>query len=328
MIVVGLTGGIGSGKSTVSQLLADRGAVIVDADAIVHELQEPGQPLLDELAERFGDDIITPMVPSIGPSSPTAVFEDAEAVKDLNAIVHPAVRAEIVRRVAGHAGTDNVVVLDIPLITERDTYAMAGLVVVDVPVEVAIERVVADRQMSERRDSRPDCPSDLARATPGLGRSGDRQLRRSRRPATPGRRGLGLDPHAAAASRLTWTPSRSSSSPRSRCSPSPTGWRSASGTRPAGASPSRRRRALLVGIAAVAGEMEGAARVALVVAVVLCLAGDVALLGDSESGSWSAWQRSPSAISPTSSRRCSSGCRGPGSPSRSPCSPCSSGSRR
>ena len=59
MIVVGLTGGIGSGKSTVARLLARRGAVIIDADAIVHELQQPGAPLLDELAERFGDEIIT-----------------------------------------------------------------------------------------------------------------------------------------------------------------------------------------------------------------------------------------------------------------------------
>ena len=151
MIVVGLTGGIGSGKSTVTELLARRGAVIIDADAIVHELQRPGAPLLDDLATRFGATSSRPMVPSIVASSPRSCSATTEAVKDLNAIVHPAVRAEIARRVAAHAGTDNVVVLDIPLLTERDTYAMAGLVVVDVEPEIAIERLVASRELSEEQ---------------------------------------------------------------------------------------------------------------------------------------------------------------------------------
>ena len=77
-------------------------------------------------------------------------------MKDLNAIVHPAVRAEIDRRVAANAGTDNVVVLDIPLLTERDTYAMAGLVVVDVEPEIAVERLVASRELSRGTDSGTD----------------------------------------------------------------------------------------------------------------------------------------------------------------------------
>ena len=119
MIVVGLTGGIGSGKSTVTELLARRGAVIVDADAIVHELQRPGAPLLDDLAARFGRDIITADGALDRGKLAALVFGDDRAVRDLNAIVHPAVRAEIARRVASHAGTDNVVVLDIPLLTER-----------------------------------------------------------------------------------------------------------------------------------------------------------------------------------------------------------------
>jgi dephospho-CoA kinase len=148
MIVVGLTGGIGSGKSTVSQLLARRGAVIVDADAIVHELQQPGAPLLGALAERFGDEIIGNGGELDRSKLAELAFGDPEAVRDLNAIVHPAVREEIARRVAEYAGSNRVVVLDIPLITERDTYRMAALVVVDVDPEVAVQRVAADRAMS------------------------------------------------------------------------------------------------------------------------------------------------------------------------------------
>jgi dephospho-CoA kinase len=149
MIVVGLTGGIGSGKSTVAQLLARRGAVVVDADAIVHQLQQAGAPLLDELAERFGPDIITAEGALDRAKLAELAFDDDDAVEDLNAIVHPAVRDEIARRVAANADTDNVVVLDIPLIRERGAYPMAALVVVDVPTEVAVERVVAERALTE-----------------------------------------------------------------------------------------------------------------------------------------------------------------------------------
>ena len=149
MIVVGLTGGIGSGKSTVAKLLARRGAVVIDADAIVHELQQPGAPLLDALAGRFGRQIITADGALDRAQLAALAFDDPDAVEDLNDIVHPAVREEIVRRVAANAGTDNVVVLDIPLITERDTYAMAALVVVDVPTEIAVERLVTARAMTE-----------------------------------------------------------------------------------------------------------------------------------------------------------------------------------
>jgi dephospho-CoA kinase len=149
VIVVGLTGGIGSGKSTVAQLLARRGAVIIDADAIVHELQQPGAPLLEELAQRFGHQIITAGGALDRAKLAELAFGDDSNVTDLNDIVHPAVRREIAGRVAANAGTNNVVVLDIPLITDRDTYAMAALVVVDVPTEVAVQRVVAERAISE-----------------------------------------------------------------------------------------------------------------------------------------------------------------------------------
>ena len=151
MIVVGLTGGIGSGKSTVAQLLARRGAVIIDADAIVHELQQPGAPLLDELAARFGPDIITTDGVLDRRRLAALAFGDADAVADLNGIVHPAVRREIAARVAARAQSDDVVVLDIPLIRERGVYDMAALVVVDAPTDIAVGRVVASRALTEEQ---------------------------------------------------------------------------------------------------------------------------------------------------------------------------------
>jgi dephospho-CoA kinase len=149
VIVVGLTGGIGSGKSTVSRMLARRGAVVIDADLIVHQLQQPGQPLLDALAVRFGAEILTADGALDRAKLAEIAFASDEDVADLNAIVHPAVRREIARRVQGEAESNNVVVLDIPLITERDAYEMAALVVVDAPVDVAVERMVSQRAMSE-----------------------------------------------------------------------------------------------------------------------------------------------------------------------------------
>ena len=99
MILVGLTGGIGSGKSTVASMLAARGAVIVDADQVVRDVQRPGSPVLTALAERFGPEVIG----SDGELDRAAVaakaFGDPDALADLNKIVHPAVGAEMNRRV-------------------------------------------------------------------------------------------------------------------------------------------------------------------------------------------------------------------------------------
>ncbi len=149
MIVVGLTGGIGSGKSTVSAMLAARGAVVIDADRIVHELQAPGEPMLDELAARFGPEIITDDGALDRARLAAIVFDDQRAVDDLNAIVHPAVRAVIAERVRAHAADDSVVVLDIPLVTDPRGDGMVALVVVDAPVEVAVARLASQRGMTE-----------------------------------------------------------------------------------------------------------------------------------------------------------------------------------
>jgi dephospho-CoA kinase len=151
MILVGLTGGIGSGKSTVSELLAAKGAVIVDADAIVREVQEPGQPVLAAIAQRFGPGVLTAEGALDRAGLAALVFNDTDALKALNGIVHPAVRAEMRRQVEEQRHTDRVVVMDVPLMVEggRRRYNVGGVVVVDVPVDVAVERLVRYRAMDE-----------------------------------------------------------------------------------------------------------------------------------------------------------------------------------
>lgn len=149
MILVGLTGGIGSGKSTVSGLLAARGAVIVDADRIVHELQAPGTPVLAAIVERFGEEVAPGGVLD-RPALARRVFGDADALRSLNAIVHPAVAAEMTARIERERSTDHVVVLDIPLLVESPwRYDLQAVIVVDVPVELQVRRLVEARGFDE-----------------------------------------------------------------------------------------------------------------------------------------------------------------------------------
>jgi dephospho-CoA kinase len=149
VLLIGLTGGIGSGKSTVSALLSARGAVVIDADAITREVQQPGTPVLEAMVERFGPEILAPDGTLDRQAVADIVFADAQALADLGAIVHPAVGAEIARRLGEEAGTDHVVVLDVPLLVESGRDDLAALVVVDVDPEVALQRLVAQRGMRE-----------------------------------------------------------------------------------------------------------------------------------------------------------------------------------
>ncbi len=117
--VVGLTGGIGSGKSTVCRLLAALGAVVIDSDAIVHELQAPGTPLLARIAESFGGEMLRRDGSLDRARLGQLVFADAAARARLNALVHPVVGRETLRRLeAAQAAGAALVVLDIPLLLE------------------------------------------------------------------------------------------------------------------------------------------------------------------------------------------------------------------
>jgi dephospho-CoA kinase len=147
VILVGLTGGIGSGKSTVSAMLAARGAVVIDADAITRELQEPGSAVFDAMVDRFGPGIVGDDARLDRQAVADLVFTDAAALADLNAIVHPAVGVEIARRLGELTGSNDVVVLDVPLLVESGRSDLTGLIVVDVDPEIAVTRLVEQRGM-------------------------------------------------------------------------------------------------------------------------------------------------------------------------------------
>jgi dephospho-CoA kinase len=160
--LIGLTGGIGSGKSTVSAALAGRGAVVVDADAIVRELQEPGTVVYEEMVERFGPGILAPDGALDRAAVAEIVFHDKDALAALNAIVHPRVFEAIEARVAEQRGTANVVVLDIPLLGTPGWPGLQGRIVVDLDPEVAIDRLVADRGFTET-DARARIANQMSR---------------------------------------------------------------------------------------------------------------------------------------------------------------------
>lgn len=149
MLLVGLTGGIGVGKSTVSEALAERGATIVDADRITREVQAPGGPVLAAMVERFGPGIVDGDGALIRQAVADIVFTDADALKDLNAIVHPAVGARMAQRLQEVAEGDGIVVLDVPLLVESGRDDMAAMIVVDTDPEVAVARLVEHRGFTE-----------------------------------------------------------------------------------------------------------------------------------------------------------------------------------
>ncbi|MCX5139572.1 MULTISPECIES: dephospho-CoA kinase [unclassified Streptomyces] len=150
MLKVGLTGGIGAGKSEVSRMLTGYGAVLVDADRIAREVVEPGTPGLDAVVEEFGTGILTPEGTLDRPKLGSVVFADSERLAALNAIVHPLVgaRSAALERAAG---PDSVVVHDVPLLTENGLAPLYDLVVVvDAAPETQLDRLVRLRGMTEQ----------------------------------------------------------------------------------------------------------------------------------------------------------------------------------
>jgi dephospho-CoA kinase len=145
---VGLTGGIGSGKSAVSSRLAARGAVVVDSDLLAREVVEPGTDGLAEVVDAFGAGVLTPDGSLDRAALGRLVFGDESARRRLEAIVHPRVRQRAGELEAA-ARSGAVVVHDIPLLVETgQADAFDVVVVVDVPVDVAVERLVSQREMS------------------------------------------------------------------------------------------------------------------------------------------------------------------------------------
>ncbi|HAS10061.1 MAG TPA: dephospho-CoA kinase [Acidimicrobiaceae bacterium] len=150
MLVLGLTGGIGSGKSTVSALLEAKGAVIIDADRIVRELQQPGEPVFDAMVDAFGDGIVAADGTLDRQAVADLVFGDEEKLVELNGIVHPAVGVRMAEQLAALADIDAVVILDVPLLVEgKGMYDTAGTIVVDVDPDLAVQRLVEHRGFTE-----------------------------------------------------------------------------------------------------------------------------------------------------------------------------------
>jgi dephospho-CoA kinase len=150
--LLALTGGIASGKSTISRMLAERGAVVIDADAIVREVQAPGSPVLDAIVAEFGGDVLRPDGSLDRPALGARVFGHPERLAALNALVHPAVREESQRRFRAAFAADPraVVVYDVPLLAEARGGDEWDLVVVaHAPVEQRVRRLIDQRGSSE-----------------------------------------------------------------------------------------------------------------------------------------------------------------------------------
>lgn len=148
MKLVALTGGIGSGKSSVSGRLAERGALIIDADEVVKQLQRPGEPVFLAMVERWGERIIAEDGTLDRQVVAGIVFGDSDELEALNKMVHPAVKTEMRAQSDVVAHSDRVVILDIPLLVEggSDRRGASAVIVVDCPPEIAIERLMRFRK--------------------------------------------------------------------------------------------------------------------------------------------------------------------------------------
>lgn len=149
MTLIGLTGGIGSGKSTIARRLAQHGAVVIDADLVAREVVEPGTPALQAIIAHFGVEILNPDGSLNRAALGEIVFTNAREREVLNSIVHPAVQRRTTELFA-RAGEDNIVVYDVPLLVEaQPDYHFDAIVVASAPEHVRVERLMEHRGMLE-----------------------------------------------------------------------------------------------------------------------------------------------------------------------------------
>src|SRR5580693_6560777 len=164
MLAVGLTGGIGSGKSAVADLLVGRGALLIDADQVARDVVTPGGPAYQPLIDRFGPGIVASDGTIDRPALAAVAFADDAARADLNAITHPAIGVAMIEARDALADTDSIVVLAIPLLKplHRESLNLDEVVVVDTPTEIALERLLSQRGM-DRTDAEARIRAQISR---------------------------------------------------------------------------------------------------------------------------------------------------------------------
>ncbi|HEX4174999.1 MAG TPA: dephospho-CoA kinase [Acidimicrobiales bacterium] len=164
MLAVGLTGGIGSGKSAVADMLVERGAVLIDADQVARDVVAPGGPAYQPLVDRFGEGIVATDGTIDRQALANIAFADEESRLGLNAITHPAIGIRMIEMRDAFAGTDHIVVLAIPLLTalHRETVKLHKVVVVDAPTDIALERLLSQRGF-DRADAEARIRAQISR---------------------------------------------------------------------------------------------------------------------------------------------------------------------
>jgi dephospho-CoA kinase len=164
VLAVGLTGGIGSGKSAVADLLVARGALLIDADQVARDVVTPGGPAYQPLIDRFGPGIVAGDGTIDRPALAAVAFSDDANRADLNAITHPAIGVAMIGALEAQAETDQIVVLAIPLLTalHRETMKLDKVVVVDCPTDIALQRLLSQRGM-DRADAEARIRAQISR---------------------------------------------------------------------------------------------------------------------------------------------------------------------
>jgi dephospho-CoA kinase len=164
MLAVGLTGGIGSGKSAVADLLVEKGAVLIDADQVARDVVAPGGPAYQPLIDRFGQGIVAADGTIDRQALANVAFADEDSRLALNAITHPAIGVRMIEMRDALADSDDIVVLAIPLLTalHRETVKLHKVVVVDTPTDVALERLLSQRGF-DKADAEARIRSQISR---------------------------------------------------------------------------------------------------------------------------------------------------------------------